>query len=192
VIEVAIGGIVLIGRRDLGDFKFGTIFHYMRESPSIARPVARPRTPALSRWGGARRGAGRPARSRPPSQPHKRRRAFFGGELLHVTARITRAVGSLNRVAARAAIDRALSKSRARSDFRIASLAIAPPLSRPGTPRLELIVEAADHHALARGMQGFQVSLARGLNASAKRRGTVFVDRYVARPVRRRSSRASS
>ncbi len=161
----------------------------MREPRSIVRPIAKPRTVALSRWGGARRGAGRPARSRPPSQPHKRRRAFFGGELLHVTARVTRAVGNLHRAAARRAIDRALSRSRARGDFRIASLAIAPPLARPGTPRLELIVEAADHRALARGMQGFQVSLARGLNATAKRRGTVFVDRYVARPLHRKPSR---
>ena len=40
------------------------------------------------------------------------------------------------------------------------------------------MVEAADKTALARGMQGFQVSAARCLNRAARRRGTVFPDRY--------------
>ena len=44
--------------------------------------------------------------------------------------------------------------------------------------RLELIVEADDKLALARGMQGFQVSAAKSLNRAARRRGTVFPDRY--------------
>src|SRR5262249_50107549 len=53
--------------------------------------------------------------------------------------------------------------------------------ARPG--RLELVVEADDRIALARGMQGFQVAAARSLNALARRRGTVFPDRYRARPL---------
>jgi hypothetical protein len=49
--------------------------------------------------------------------------------------------------------------------------------------RLELIVEASDRIALARGMQGFQVSAARSLNRAAGRTGRVFADRYRARPL---------
>lgn len=44
--------------------------------------------------------------------------------------------------------------------------------------RLELVVEADDKVALARGMQGFQVSAARSLNRAARRHGNVFPDRY--------------
>ena len=44
--------------------------------------------------------------------------------------------------------------------------------------RLELIVEADDKVALARGMQGFQVSAARAINRQAGRHGAVFADRY--------------
>jgi hypothetical protein len=48
---------------------------------------------------------------------------------------------------------------------------------------LHLLVEAADRQALARGMQGFQISLARNINTllddgRRRRRGKVFADRY--------------
>jgi REP element-mobilizing transposase RayT len=43
---------------------------------------------------------------------------------------------------------------------------------------LHLIVEADDKHALARGMQGFQISFARRINARLGRSGRVFADRY--------------
>lgn len=49
---------------------------------------------------------------------------------------------------------------------------------------IHLLVEANDEEALARGMQGFQVSAAKRLNAALKwkkpRRGQVFTDRYFA------------
>jgi hypothetical protein len=115
-----------------------------------------------------------------------------------VVARVVRAVGDLNRNVARVAIERAVALSRARSDFTIAELAVHPrPNARATTaisraPRLELVVEATDRLALARGMQGFQVSLARALNAAAKRRGTVFVDRYATRALPRRTARPRS
>lgn len=70
--------------------------------------------------------------------------------------------------------------SRARIDFRVLHFAL-----RVGadTTQLEMIVEARDRHALARGMQGFQVSAARSLNRVARRTGRVFLDRYRARPL---------
>src|SRR3954470_11706810 len=41
-----------------------------------------------------------------------------------------------------------------------------------------MIVEAADPQALARGMKGLQVRMARALNKVMHRRGSVFADRY--------------
>jgi len=46
------------------------------------------------------------------------------------------------------------------------------------TNHLHLIVEAADAEALARGMQGLKVRLARRLNRAWGLKGSVFADRY--------------
>jgi hypothetical protein len=138
------------------------------------RPPDRPtiRLPR-STWGGARRGAGKPARSAIASEPHKRRPPLARGESVHIVARVARGVGSLARTPARTAIERAVALSLRRNDFRIVRLAIG------GRSRsVELVVEADDRLALARGMQGFQVAAARGLNRAAARSGTVFPDRY--------------
>ncbi|HET9623285.1 MAG TPA: hypothetical protein VFP84_18050 [Kofleriaceae bacterium] len=90
---------------------------------------------------------------------------------MRITTRVVRAVGPLRRRRAYHAIRRALRTALGRTDFRIVDLDIR-------AARLELIVEADDRLALARGMQGFQVAAARYLNRAAGRRGTVFPDRY--------------
>jgi len=90
---------------------------------------------------------------------------------VHVRARILPALGSLRRRSAYSALRRAVYLSLARADFRIVRLALH-------ATRLELLVEADDKHALARGMQGFCVAAARALNRAAARTGTVFPDRY--------------
>ena len=43
---------------------------------------------------------------------------------------------------------------------------------------IHLVVEAANHEALARGMQGLAISMAKRINASLGRRGSVFRERY--------------
>jgi REP element-mobilizing transposase RayT len=48
---------------------------------------------------------------------------------------------------------------------------------------VHLLIEADDRAALSRGMQGLKTRLARRLNALFGRRGTVFTDRYHARPI---------
>jgi putative transposase len=64
-----------------------------------------------------------------------------------------------------------------RTNFRIVHLSIQ------GT-HVHLLIEADDKDALARGMQAFQISAAKHLNAAMggrtgmRRRGGVFVDRY--------------
>jgi hypothetical protein len=93
---------------------------------------------------------------------------------VRITARVVRAVGQLRRRRAYQAIRRAVHTALGRADFRIIDLEIR-------AARLELIVEADDRIALARGMQGFQIAAARHLNRALGRRGTVFPDRYRAR-----------
>lgn len=132
-------------------------------------------------WGGSRRGAGRRARGPIASEPHKARPELAARHPVHVIARVDRCLGSLRARRAYAALRRAVHLSLARADFRVVRLALRP-------SRIELVVEADDKRALARGMQGFQVAAARALNAAHRRRGTVFPDRY--RPAILRTRRA--
>jgi hypothetical protein len=90
---------------------------------------------------------------------------------VHVRSRLVRGIRRVSRGHAYTVLRRALSLSLARDDFRIVHFAVL-------ANRLELVVEAADQYALARGMQGFQVSAARWLNRAARRHGCVFPDRY--------------
>lgn len=131
------------------------------------------RRPART-WGGARTGAGRPARGPIASEPHRARPPVSAHFPVHVTARVVPAAAGLHRGRAYRAIRRALIVSLARADFRIVELAVR-------ARSIELVVEADDRLALARGMQGFQVAAARHLNRTLARSGTVFPDRYRAR-----------
>ncbi len=125
-------------------------------------------------WGGARIGAGRPKRGAIASERHRTRPDLSARHPVHVIARVVRGAGALHDQRARRAIERALRRSLGRSDFRIVHLAVI-------AGRIELVVEADDRIALARGMQGFQVAAARHLNRARARSGTVFADRYRAR-----------
>ena len=130
----------------------------------------------MSTWGGARVGAGRPARHAIASEPHKTRPAISPRHPVHVIARVVASVRSLRGYEARGALNHALARSLARANFRIVQLAIHG-------KRLELVVEATDRVALARGMQGFCVSAARAFNRMTGREGGVFADRYRPRTV---------
>lgn len=140
----------------------------------LARRATLATGPARAAWGGARPGAGRPARGSRPSEPHKVRPELSARHPVQITARVVPAVGRLRRRSAYRAIRRAIQTSLVRDDFRIVELDVR-------ATRLELLVEADDKAALARGMQGFQIAAARYLNRAADRRGPVFPDRYRAR-----------
>src|SRR5258708_11793735 len=127
-------------------------------------------------WGGSRIGAGRRARHAIASEPHKTRPTVSPRHPVHVIARVVPAVRNLRGHEAYRALAHALERSLQRADFRIVQLAIRG-------KRLELVVEATDRIALARGMQGFQVSAARALNRELGRHGCVFADRYRPRAV---------
>ncbi len=151
-----------------------------RLRPPKPRTSARAlRSPPRSKsaWGGARTGAGRPPRGVRSSEPHKQRAHLAVGEPVIVVARVVRAVGDLRRARAVGAVERAIDNTHVRADFRIVDVGVTGRRDRDDHG-LELVVEADDRMALARGMQGFQVAAARALNALASRRGTVFADRY--------------
>jgi len=128
--------------------------------------------------GGKRRGAGRPANGTRAGAPHKERPYLHARYPVHVVLRVVGAVGSLRRRLAYHAIREATLTTARREDVRIVHISLQ-------RTHLHLLVEANDKRALASGMQGFQISAAKHLNAAiskgrpgARRRGAVFPDRY--------------
>ena len=128
--------------------------------------------------GGKRRGAGRPPKGKRAGAPHKQRPFLHARYPVHVTLRVVAAVGKLRRRGVYQAIREATLTTARREDFRIVQLSIQH-------DHIHLLVEADDKRALAVGMQGFQISAAKHLNAAIskgkpgpRRRGTVFPDRY--------------
>ena len=126
---------------------------------------------------------GRPKKGERASERHKKRPAFRAYEPQHVVIRATRDIGTLRRREMYKAVRRALITTFTRRSFRIVHLSIQ------GT-HVHLLIEADNRDALSRGMQAFQISAAKHLNAAMMvrtgkaRRGTVFVDRYHARTIR--------
>jgi putative transposase len=131
-------------------------------------------------WGGRRRGAGRPPRGRRSSEPHKKRPSFKATEPLHVNVRVEPSVGRLRKRHLYKALREATITAAKREDFRIVHLSIQ-------SNHVHFLIEALNKVALAKGMQGFQISAARHINSAISRRtgvrrtGRVFSDRYHAR-----------
>src|SRR5882672_4001287 len=133
---------------------------------------------AQKKRGGKRRGAGRPPKAARAGERHKRRPFHDARHPVHVVLRAVKAVGSLRRRRMYQAIREATRTVARREDFRIVHLSIQ-------RTHVHLLVEAKGKAALAAGMQGFQISAAKHLNAAIsqgrpgpRRRGTVFPDRY--------------
>src|SRR4051812_21407162 len=139
-------------------------------SESEQLPLWKPR-------GGKRNGAGRKPKGKRAGSPHKERPELVARHPVHVVLRVIAAVGNLRRRFSYKAIREATLTTARREDFRIVHLSIQ-------RTHLHLIVEVNDKGALASGMQGFQISAAKHLNAAIsrdrreRRRGSVFPDRY--------------
>jgi REP element-mobilizing transposase RayT len=134
--------------------------------------------PLFKKRGGKRRGAGRKPNGQRAGSPHKPRPRLAARHPVHVVLRVIRAVGNLRRRFTYRAIRQATLTTAWREDFRIVHLSIQ-------RTHVHLLVEADHKDALASGMQGFQISAAKHLNAAIskgkpgpRRRGTVFPDRY--------------
>ena len=128
--------------------------------------------------GGARPNAGRKPKGAYAGAPHTRREPIDRRQPQHVTIRVSSAVGWLRNFDTYRAIRRALRKvMTSQPSFRIVHFSLQ-------NTHIHLICEANDKRVLAKGMQAFQISAARHLNAAISRRrrkkhtGNVFTDRY--------------
>lgn len=122
-------------------------------------------------WGGARRGAGRRPRGARAGVPHRVRAHRTGREPVHITLKLRPGLPRLRTRTALAVLWRCFERGRDRFGFRLVQFSVQ-------RDHLHLIAEAPDCRCLARGMQGLAVRVARNLNRSWGRRGTVFADRY--------------
>jgi REP element-mobilizing transposase RayT len=144
--------------------------------------MSRPRQQELvfKQRGGARDGAGRkPNEPGRPRLRHTARPTTSARIPVHITKRIRRDVLGLRnfelcRVLRRAFVHgcrMTVTVDGTVIEFRICQFSIQ-------RNHIHLICEASDSVALARGIQGWSVRVARGLNGHLHREGSVFDDRY--------------
>jgi len=126
--------------------------------------------------GGYREGAGRPKKPG-AGVPHRPRAPLKARYPVHVTVRVREEVAKLRNRACFRAIARALAAGRERFGFRLVHFSVQ-------ANHLHLVAEADDERALARGMQGLSVRVAKALNRVLARSGKVFADRYHAHVLR--------
>jgi putative transposase len=128
----------------------------------------------LPSHGGRRKGAGRPKGSRVSHHPRPK---FDKVTPVHVTLRIRDDVPSLRSSRRFAAIRSSFAAAKGLHGLRLVHFTVL-------SNHLHLVVEADGSRALARGMQGLNVRLAKALNAVLNRTGTVFADHYHSRLLR--------
>ncbi len=124
-------------------------------------------------WGGPRAGAGRP-RKPGAGVPHRPRRAITRRDVAHVTVRLLPVVTSLRNGRAFRVVRGCIAAGRERFGFRLIEFSVQG-------QHLHFVCEADDRRALARGMQGLNVRLARRLNRHLGRSGTLLAERYHSR-----------
>jgi REP element-mobilizing transposase RayT len=90
---------------------------------------------------------------------------------VHVTLRVRGDVPNLRRTSFLPVLTEALRAGNDRFGFRLCHYVVMG-------NHMHLIVEADDARALARGMQGLSIRLAKRVNRTAGRRGKFFADRY--------------
>jgi len=102
-----------------------------------------------------------------------------GRHPVHVTLRLVYGLGYLRAHSRMRAIEGVLREAKERFGLRIIHYSVQG-------MHLHLIVEAEDRRALARGMQGLAIRLAKRLNRLVRRHGPVFADRYHSHVLRSR------
>jgi len=131
----------------------------------------------LFRRGGKRRGAGRKPTGDRSLVPHSGRPALTPRDPVLVTTRLMPGLPNLRRERTLMTLRGALSAGSDRFGFRLVEFSIQ-------SNHLHFIVEAEDARAIARGMQGLLVRVAKALNREWDRHGKVLADRYHARILR--------
>jgi len=143
----------------------------------VAARRARQQSFTFKTWGGAREGAGRPAKGDQAGVSHLTRPALAARFPVLVTWRMDRAVWNLRSRRCFGAMQRAMYRGALRFGFRLVHYAVLG-------NHMHMIVEAPDRVALARGMKGLGVRIARALNRVMGRHGRVIGERYHARILR--------
>jgi len=129
------------------------------------------------RWGGKRRGAGRPRVAIRRQVAHRSRAPFERRSPLHVTLRMAPHVYALRSRRSLRVMQRALLGGGHRFDVRVVQTSVQG-------NHVHLLVEAPDQLALSRAMKGLAVRIARGLNQMMHMSGRVLGDRYHVRQLR--------
>jgi len=134
-----------------------------------------PLLPFRSGRGGARNGAGRkPKIPGRPGVDHRERAALANRFPVHVTLKLRSGLPRLRSRREYAALRAAFAAGCARNlagTFRLCHFAVL-------NDHLHLLCEAENRTALARGLQGLLIRIAKALNKLWARRGSVFADRY--------------
>src|SRR5262250_1258648 len=115
-------------------------------------------------WGGRRKGAGRKRHT--SELPHRARPELDSKHPLHVTTRVRPEIISLRRSKSFAAVKQVIKACREQLGVRICQWVVVG-------NHFHALVEAEDRVALARGMKGLNVRLAKALNRLMRRTGQV-------------------
>jgi REP element-mobilizing transposase RayT len=121
--------------------------------------------------GGSREGAGRKRTSACSRVAHRTREALNSRNPLHITLRLVRNLPSLREGRAHRAFLDALPAGADRFGLRVIHYSVQ-------SNHVHLVCEVSDEKALAKGMKGVCVRIARAVNKVWKRTGSVFDDRY--------------
>ena len=133
--------------------------------------------PFRSGRGGARPGAGRKPKRERAGVSHAPRGKLAARFPVHVTVRLAEGLPSLRNRRVYAALRTAFAAGCERFGFRLVQYSVQ-------REHMHLMAEAKDRRALARGMQGLLIRVAKALNRLWERRGSVFGDRYHDRVLR--------
>ena len=129
------------------------------------------------RRGGKRKGAGRKPQGRKAGVSHDTREKVDRHSPVLVTVKLRDCLCNLRKVGEMCVLRRALRTGANRSGFCLIEFSVQ-------FDHLHLIAEAKNKDALAKGMQGLSVRVARALNKLWGRRGRVLADRYHSRALK--------
>ncbi|MFL5453150.1 MAG: transposase, partial [Myxococcales bacterium] len=127
-------------------------------------------------WGGKRRGAGRKPKGARAGVAHVPRKQPLRTPA-HVTMRVADGRPGLRSNRSFRAIGQAFREGKDRFGFRVVHFNVQG-------NHIHLLVEADDATALARGMKGLSVRMARAFNKAHGLRGPLFSDRFHSRALR--------
>jgi hypothetical protein len=146
--------------------------------PLPARPKRR-REKTRWGWGGRRPGAGRP-KDPNAGVPHLERPTLGRDEAAHVVWKLLPEIGSLAKDPMIAALREACGEGDGRFGLEILHVGV---LDRSAGAELHVICRAPGRRALAHGLQGLGIRIAKAMNRVLARKGKAFADRYAVKVI---------